>query len=90
MVSKYRQAIKYNLADKPFQKFCIVFTPEELRKVLMDDKYAVKLLAKAEKELGRVVCSEEDLIRFAIGMTAMDDMRKDMDNRIRSLSSKDE
>ena len=56
----------------------------------MDDKYAVKLLAKAEKELGRVVCSEEDLIRFAIGMTAMDDMRKDMDNRIRSLSSKDE
>ena len=89
-MSKYRQAIKYNLADKLFQKFCIVFTPEELRKVLMDDKYAVKLLAKAEKELGRVVCSEEDLIRFAIGMTAMDDMRKDMDNRIRSLSSKDE
>ena len=90
MVSKYRQAIKYNLVDKSFHKFCIVFTPEELRKVLMDDKYAVKLLAKAEKELGRVVCSEEDLIRFAIGMTAMDDMRKDMDNRIRSLSSKDE
>ncbi len=89
-MSKYRQAIKYNLVDKSFQKFCIVFTPEELRKVLMDDKYAVKLLAKAEKELGRVVCSEEDLIRFAIGMTAMDDMRKDMDNRIRSLSSKDE
>lgn len=89
-MSKYRQAIKYNLADKSFQKFCTVFTPEELRKVLMDDKYAVKLLAKAEKELGRVICSEEDLTRFAIGMTAMYDMIKDMNNRIRSLSGKDE
>lgn len=89
-MNRYRQAIKYNLIGKSFQKFCTVFTPGELRKVLMDDKYAVKLLAKAEKELGRVVCSEEDLIRFAIGMTARIDMIKDIDNRIRSLSSKDE